>query len=328
MKAHSGVGRLVLGASLGLTVSPGFAAGVADPDDGGNAPTFWQSLRERTPENLELSVAGGLHYEDNLVVESIDVVSTENDVALVGELSLDYRARPWNRTQIRTGYAFSQRLFRQQDEFDLQTHYGFIDLNRRLSDVTAGAVAGATYASVAGNPLLDKQGIRGYLSDLATRKIYWRADVGLDQTNIKTSAGRSNTGQRLDLAGFYFIDGPGHYIVLRYRYHQEQADSDLYDYYANRFNPGYVKRFTIAESQPVRIRLDWRYEGRQYQEFDPGLSATRRDDRERWRLRIDTPVNEALSVQLKFEHRNYRSNNAALDFDDNRVEALLELKLL
>ncbi|TQE99582.1 MAG: hypothetical protein FKY71_07120 [Spiribacter salinus] len=273
-------------------------------------------------------MTGGLHYEDNLVVEAIDVVSTEKDVALAAKLDLDYRASPWRRTQIRSGYAFSQRLFREQDEFDLQTHYGFVNLSRRLFDVTAGAVVDATYAGVGGRSLLEKQGIRGYLSDLATRKIYWRADLGLDQTDIKTTEGRSNTGQQLDLAGFYFIDGPGHYFVFRYRHHQEQADSNLYDYSAHRFNPGYVKRFTVAGSQPVRIRLDWRYERRRYQEFDPGLGAKRRDDRERWRLRMDMPLNEALSLQLKYERRNYRSNKTAVDFDDNRIEALLELKLL
>jgi hypothetical protein len=328
MKAHLKYKRLVLGASLGLIVNPGLAAGAVDPDGSGNVPAFWQSLREQAPDNLELSVAGGLHYEDNLVVDSIDVVSTEKDVALTGKLNLDYRARPWNQAQIRSGYAFSQRWFQQQDEFDLQTHYGFIDLSRGVSGVTAGAVVGMTYASVGGNSLLEKQGIGGYLNDLATRKIYWRADVELDQTDIKTSAERSSTGQRLDLAGFYFIDGPGHYFVLRYRYHQEQADSDLFDYHADRFNPGYVKRFTIARSQPVRVRLDWRYERRRYQEFDPGLGARRRDDRERWRLRVDTPINAALSLQLKYEHRTYRSNNPTLDFDDNSIEALLELKLL
>jgi len=328
MRANLKYQRLFLGASLGLIVSPGFSAGATDPDDSGKAPTFWQSLREQTPGNLELSVAGGLHYEDNLVVEAIDVVSAEKDVALAAELNLDFEARPWDGTQVRSGYAFSQRLFRQQDEFDLQTHYGFIDLSRSLYDVTAGAVPSVTYASVGGTSLLEKQAIRGYLSDLATRKIYWRVDVELDRTDIKTSAERSSTGQRLDLAGYYFIDGPGHYFVLRYRHHQEQADSELFDYYADRFNPGYVKRFTIARSQPVRVRLDWRYERRRYQEFDPGLGARRRDDRERWRLRIDTPVNEALSLQLKYEHRNYGSNNPALDFDDNRVEAMLELKLL
>ena len=328
MKTHSKVWRPVLTASFLLAAGSGFSAAATDPDDSGAVPSFWQSLRARAPDNLEMSVAGGLLYQDNLVVESIDVVSAEKDVALSAEIDLDYRSTPWQRTKLRTGYALGQRLFQQEDQFDLQTHYGFVDLSRKLADVTAGAVVDLTYASVAGDSLLDKQGIRGYMSDLATPKIYWRADAGLDQTNIKTSAGRSNTGQRLDLAGFYFIDGPGHYFVLRYRHHREQANSNLFDYYADRVNPGYVKRFTIAGSQPVRIRLDWRYERRRYQAFDPGLSAKRRDDRQRWRLRLDTPVNEALSVQLKYEHRNYRSNNPALDFDDNQIEALLEFKLL
>lgn len=282
----------------------------------------------RAQGDLELSVAGGLRYEDNLVVESIDVVSAEKDLALVGELDLDYRDEVWSGSQLRSGYRFSQRVFLEEDDFNLQLHYGFADLSRELPEVTAGARVDATYASIGGDSLLDKQVVSGYLSDLATEKFYWRSSLGLEQTGFDRDGGRSNNGQRLDLAGFFFMEGPRQYVTARYRYDQEQADSSVFDYYANQVQFGYVKRMTVAGDQPVRLRLDWRIELRRYENASATLDAKRRDYRRRWRMRVDGPITDALSFQVKFEHRNYSSNNTALDFDDNRIEALLELTLL
>lgn len=335
MTTQARVKTLIAVASLGFAFSSGLSAQINDQEEKSTKSTVWesflgqgQSLLDRAPDNLELSVAGGVRFEDNLVVESIDIVSAEKDVALVGELNLDYKDDIWKDTRLRTGYSLSQRLFRQEDEFNLQSHYGFVDLSRNLSEVTAGTVVDIAYASIGGNSLLNKQGISGYLSDLTTENAYWRASAGFDQTHFDRDSGRSNIGQHVDFSGFYFIDGPRQYFTFDYRYNQEQADSSVYDYYFNRIKLGYVRRLTLADNRPVRVRLDWRYELRRYENLDPILNAKRRDDRGRWRIRMDTPISKNVSFQLKYEHRNYSSNNASLDFNDNRIEVLVELQLL
>lgn len=322
-------------ASAGMAASSNLCAQEENQRGDGVEATSWgtlldkgRSLMDEAPDNLELSVAGGLHYEDNLVVESIDVVSAEKDVAAVGELDLDYRDDVWNGSQLRTGYSFSQRAFLEEDDFNLQLHYGFLDLSRELSEVTAGAVVDVTYARVGGDALLNKQKISGYLSDLATENLYWRSSLGLEQTDFDRDSGRSNNGQRVDVSGFYFMDGTRQYVTLGYRYAQEQADSSIFDHYGNRLKLGYVKRLNVADDRPVTVRVDWRFEHRRYNEFDPVIDGKRRDYRRRWRVRMETPVSDALTLRLKYEHRNYSSNNDALDFNDNRIEALLELQLL
>lgn len=287
-----------------------------------------QALLDRAPDNLELSVAGGLRFEDNLVVDSLDVSSPESDFAAVAGLDLGYETLVGDDADLKAGYVFEQRRYFNERDFDLQLHYGFLDLSREVSGVTAGAVVDATYARLGGSSLLNKQGVSGYVADLVTPALYARGSLGLETTELSSSNGRDNNGQKLDASAFYFMNGTRQYFIAKARYKQSKADNSVFDYGARRISFGYVERVTLGDDRSVRVRADWRYEQRRYDETDPALNARRRDDRSRWRLRLDTPVNESVTLEMKLEHRNYDSNNAALDFTDNRVELMVEVALL
>ncbi|TGN40409.1 surface lipoprotein assembly modifier [Marinobacter confluentis] len=279
-------------------------------------------------DNLEASVAGGLRFEDNLLVDSLDVSSPESDFAAVGNLDLTYRDKVRKNIDLRFGYALEGRRYFQEDDFDLQLHYGYLDLSRDLSGITAGAIVDATYARIGGEALLNKQKLSGYLSDLVTRDLYIRGSLGLENTDFSGQQGRDNKGQRLDASGYYFLNGTNRYLTVSARYNQRQASDSVFDYNARRISFGYVERMTLADDWPIRVRADWRYEKRRYDETDPALGVRREDDRTRWRLRMDAPVSDSVTVELKYEHRNYSSDNPALDFDDNRIEVMLEVALL
>lgn len=326
--------RLAFFISFALSANPCLHAQIAEQQDNDTWP--WETLLaqgqtvlDKAPDNLKLSVASGLRFEDNLVVDSLDVSSPESDFAAVGTLDLTYEDTVGDSTDVRTGYVFEQRRYFNERDFDLQLHYGFLDLSRELSGITAGAVVEASYARLGGESLLNKQKLSGYVADLVTPELYARGSLGLETTNLSSAQGRDNNNQRLDASAFYFLDGTRQYLTLKGRYKQSRADDSVFDYDAQRINVGYVARVTLGNDQPVRLRADWRYEERRYDQADPSLGgAKRHDDRKRWRLRLDTPVNSSVSLQMKVEHRNYNSNKLALDFEDNRIELMVEAALL
>lgn len=327
--------RLALLTGLALVASPTVNAQVPEKEPTADEARPWESLLargqsvlDRAPDNLELSVGAGLQFEDNLVVDSLDVSSPESDFAAVGSLDLAYEGRVGRSVDLRTGYVFEQRRYFDERDFDLQLHYGFLDLSRELSGVTAGAVVDATYARLGGASLLNKQKVGGYIADLVTPTLYARGGLALETTDLQSARGRDNNGQRLDASAFYFLDGVRQYLTLKTRFEQSSADDPVFDYSGRRISVGYVERVNVDSDQPVRVRADWRYEQRRYDESDPTLGARRRDDRMRWRLRLDTPVNDSVSLAMKLEHRDYESNNAALDFNDNRIELMVEVTLL
>ena len=288
-----------------------------------------ESILDKAPDNLELSIASGLRFEDSLVVDSLDVSSPKSDFAAVGMIDLAYKDTVGDETDIRTGYVFEQRRYRNERDFDLQLHYGFLDLSREVAGITAGSVLEATDARLGGASLLNKKGINGYVADLVATDLYVRAGLGLETTDLSTANQRDSNSQRLDASAFYFLDGTRQYLTLAARYKKSDATDPVFDYDAQRITIGYADRVILGEDQPFRVRADWRYEARRYDEPDPSLGDVRRhDDRQRWRLRLDTPVNDTVSVQMKLEHRRYDSNNRALDFNDNRIELMIEVDLL
>ena len=326
--------RLAVFTSLALSSSPSLHAQATERQNDND--WSWeamlakgQSVLDKAPDGLALSVGGGLRFEDNLVVDSLDISSTESDFAAVGNLDLTYQNRVGKSTDLRTGYVLEQRRFFTERDFDLQLHYGFLDLSRELSGITAGALVDATHARLGGKSLLNKQKLSGYVADLVTPELYARGSLGLETTDLSSAQGRDNNSQRLDASAFYFLDSTRQYLTFKARYKQSQADDSVLDYGAWRIRVGYVERVTLGNDQPVRIRADWRYEERRYDKRDPALGGIkRRDDRIRWRLRLDTPVNDSVSLQMKLEHRDYNSNNAALDFNDNRFEIMVEVDLI
>lgn len=324
---------LALFTGILLSASPSLYAQITekesdDAQSRDSLPARGRAVLDKVPDNLELSVVGGLRFEDNLVVDSLDVSSPDSDVAAVGGLELAYEDTVGEDTDLRTGYVFEQRRYFNERDFDLQLHYGYADLSRELSGITAGALIDATYARLGGSSLLSKQRLSGYFADLVIPELYARGGLGLETTELSSSPGRDNNSQRVDASAFYFLDGTRQYLTFKARYKQSQADDSVFDYGARRISVGYVERITLGDDRPVRVRADWRYEQRRYDETDPALNARRRDDRARWRLRVDTPVNDSVTLEMKLERRNYDSNNAALDFNDNRIEVMVEIALL
>ncbi|WP_150910672.1 porin family protein [Marinobacter halotolerans] len=293
-----------------------------------SAQTAEQADETCWTDGLDVSATGGLRFEDNLVVDALDVSSAESDFAAIAELDLGYEDQIGDNTELRTGYLLEDRRYFEEQDFNLQLHYTYLDLSRDLAGVTAGARVDVTYARVGGESLLNKQMLSGYVSDLVTRKLYVRSSLSYENTRLDGAPGRDNQGQRLDGSAFYFLDGTTQYLTAKARYHREDADDAVYDYQSPRVSFGYVQRLSLLDETPVRIRADWRYEIRRYDEVDPGLNAKRRDYRQRWRVRLDAPVTDSVTLELKAEHRNYNSNNQALDFDDNRIEMLVEVALL
>jgi len=278
--------------------------------------------------DLSLAVSGGARFEDNLVVEELDRSDSESDIASVARADLDYQWDITSEDRFKAGYNFEQRSFAERSEFDLQLHYGFVDYSHEFGGLRLGTNLDATLAKLDGDRLLDNRQASLYASGLARPKLFLRGAVSVQDTDFARASGRASDSGRVSSAAYYFLDGADEYLNLSYRFEREDALDGEFDFDAHRVSIGYTKRFHLSESRSFRLRADWRFENRDYDNVTASIGARRDEDRQRWRLRLDAPVTQRLSVELKYEHRNYSSNLDALDFTDNRVQALLSVQLL
>ncbi|WP_027328501.1 surface lipoprotein assembly modifier [Marinimicrobium agarilyticum] len=282
---------------------------------------FWSEVRE----SVDLSVSAGARHEDNLVVEELDSVSRESGSAWVGSVDLDLEHELAGGRELGAGYFMEQRTFEQHPEYDLGLHYGYGDLSQRLGPVRVTTRLDGSVAYLGGTRLLENRQIGMELSSLVNRSLYVRGELSFKQTDLLQAPERNNDDTRTQLAGYYFLDGTSHYVSANYRFSAKRAQQFRFDYDAHRFGLLYNRRL----SSWATLKLDWRYEERQYlSDTSTTANGVRLDERQRWRARLEVPFTERWELELRYEHRDYASNLDSVDYTDNRLEARLTLELL
>lgn len=282
---------------------------------------FWDEVRQ----SVDLSVSAGARHEDNLVVEELDTVSRESGSAWVGSVDLDLEHELTGGREVGAGYFMEQRRFEAHPEYDLGLHYGYGNLSQRLGPVRWTTRLDGSVAYLGGERLLENRQLGLELSSLINRSLYLRGELSFKQTDLLQAPERNNDDTRTELAGYYFLDGTAHYVSANYRFNANRAQQFRFDYDAHRFGLLYTRRL----SSWATLKLDWRYEERQYLSgASTAASGARLDERQRWRARLEIPVGDRLELEMRYEHRDYASNLESVDYTDNRLEARLTLQLL
>lgn len=304
-------------------VASGYAAADDEPD--GRIPLD-SRLFHGLPSQLSLSVSGGLRYEDSLMVEETDSISRQSDVAVQSSLDVGYKNDITGSDRIKVGYHFEQRQFQNQTNFDLLTHYGFVDYSHNFGDIRVGATIDTTIAELGGANLLDSQQAGLYGSGMATKKLYLRVGTIYKQTEFSKAPDRSSETGKIEANVYYFLQEANEYLGVGYLFETEKTQLDSFDHDANNLTLKYNKKL-LFERGSVNLKADLRFQHREYVVPTPSISAPRKDYRYRWRVRLEAPVTKSIDIELKYEHREYFSNLELLDFVGDSVVVRLILKL-
>jgi len=276
---------------------------------------------------LQLTLAAGLQYDDNVTVDELDNTSNLSDVAAVFDFDAEYDKRFSQGTDVSAGYSLAQRTFFQESEFDLQIHNGKLGLKQNFDGFDIGADFYTIHARLDRDGLLNIQQVAPYFTTFLTDKLYLRSSYRYQVKSFKDNKDRNAHTHAIDNDVYYFLDSTREYFVAGYRFENEDTRADQFDYNAHQFVIRYAKRWNLYGNRPLRMRLDWRFEMRNYQSITPSIGEIRDDDRHRLRARFDVPISQTLTALLKYEYRNHASNLETVDFTDNRVEAQLQMVL-
>jgi hypothetical protein len=113
------------------------------------------------------------------------------------------------------------------------------------------------------------------------------------------------------------------YFNLGYRYRDEDAEGDQYDYLSNGVKLRYIHRFETL-SRLAKLELAWRYEDRDYSSDTPGIGGERDDQRHRWRADFEIPIVGRSSLQVYSGYADYDSNYPQADY----TQAVVGTRLL
>jgi hypothetical protein len=169
-----------------------------------------------------------------------------------------------------------------------------------------------------GNKFLEFYRASPYVSGFLSKKWFARAAYAYSDKSVHNREGRDATTNAGELDVYYFRRGLRSYFNLGYRFRDEDARADQYDYLSNSVKLRYIHRFELW-SRLTKLELAWRYEDRDYSSDTPSIDEKRHDQRSRWRIDYEIPLIAKTAVQFFYGYANYQSNYPAADYDQTLV---------
>jgi hypothetical protein len=169
-----------------------------------------------------------------------------------------------------------------------------------------------------GSQFLDLYRVSPSVSGFLGRKWFARGAYVYSDKTIHDKQGRDATTNAGEADGYFFMRGLRQYFNLGYRYRNENAQADQYDYLSNAVKLRYIQRIELF-SRLTKLELAWRYEDRKYRSDTPSIGEKRHDQRNRLRLDFEIPVFGNGAVQFYAGYADYQSNYVPADYDQTLV---------
>ncbi len=286
--------------ATGLILLPGAAAYAADDE-----------------KSFEFEVGTGIEYSSRVAVDEVDTVAPDGDLAALLNAGFDFEHDLTANTGINLGYEFSKTVHDELEQFDMQSHFGSLDLSYDLGKVDVGIAHRAMISSLDGDDFLDYQQTAPYATVFFADRFFVRAELGFAEKEFDVVTERDSDVQSVGADWFIFLNGPKTYVTIGYRFDQEEAVVSQYDHDRHNFKVHFVRKFNVFD-QSAKFNIGVRYETREYSDIWPSIGVNRDENRQKIRASLDLPFTDRFAAILKYELRDVESNVPEADRSDQR----------
>lgn len=279
----------------------------ADPDTAGTGPASGEFTAE---------LRAGLEYDSNVSLEEVDQSSGESDYAAVFDGQLKYKSQLGDRGKVSLSYDFSQSIYEEFSAVDRQTHLLSASFSGDLGRLNPGVGYRYIHSRLDGDKFLTMHQVSPHLSGFLAKNWFGRGAYTWSDKKIDPRGDRDATYHAGALEIYYFVNGLRSYFNLGYRYKNEDARADRYDYQSNRVKLRYVQRFEFFAHQ-AKMSLALRYENRDYSSITFGIGEKREDDRYRAEAELEQPLGDQAAISIYYRYSDNQSNSPGADYDQN-----------
>lgn len=272
-----------------------------------NPPPEWSAL-----------VGVGIEYDSNVAVDELDATTNQGDYALTLDGGLAVKQQLSEKAEAALTYDFSQSTYDKFSQVDRMTNMIGADLGLDLGRVDPAISVYYINSRLDGSPFLDLYRVSPSLSGFLGKKWFARGAYVYSDKTIKDSPGRDATTNAGEADAYFFLRGLRQYFNLGYRYRDDDAREDQYDYLSNAIKVRYIQRIELF-SRLTTLELAWRYEDRKYRSDTPSIGQKRHDQRGRLRLDYAIPVFGYGAVQFFAGYADYESNYEPANYDQTLV---------
>jgi uncharacterized protein (PEP-CTERM system associated) len=296
-----------------LWATLGAAALASSPAEGQPQDTAPDAAEDRA---VSFNLGSGIEYDSNVALLDLDATSNAGDRALLLDFGIGYDKPKNGPFDVQAGYAFSESVHDDVAAFDVRTQRGSATLSYDLDRVDVGAMLQYAHAELDGEEFLTLSQVSPYLSKLIGRRLFLRFAYAHSDKDFAANPGRAATAGALSADAYVFLDGLTTYLVLGYRYDDEDAVDEQFDYAGDKFRVQLTRRLT-AGTRELTLRTSVRTEARNYERPTLSIGAPRRDDRRQLEASLDVPMTERVTAQITYTYADNRSNLPSVDFDEN-----------
>lgn len=268
---------------------------------------------EGTSFTAEVGIGG--EYDSNIAVEEVDASTNQSDYALTLNAGAGVAQELGAITELSATYDYNQNIYETFSQVDRQTHILGTSLDFDLDKFDTGVSMFYINSRLDGRAFLELYRISPSVSGFLAKKWFARGAYVYSEKKIENRPARDAETDAGEADAYYFRRGLRSYFNLGYRYRDEDATADRYDYESHSIKLRYIHRLEVF-SKMAKLELAWRYEDRDYSSITPSIGEERKDDRHRWRLDFELPVfTEGSAVQFYYGYADYESNLPSADYD-------------
>jgi hypothetical protein len=287
--------------------------------------TAGQSAFAQTAPQKRWSVTGmvGYQYDDNVTTDEVDSTSNLSDQALLIEFGGAYKPRLGETLGLEIGYDFSQSLYQDLTDYDLQLHTLSASIEREYGEIDAGLLYLYSRTFLGGDDFLGINNFTPSLGHAFSEKWYLSLRYSHQAKDFIQS---SNDGRDADNNSFtvdnflFFMEGKGQ-LSLGYRIEGENTSSDEYDYLGHFFNARLklpVPVTALADYNAV-FRMGLEYSTKDYSNVTSSIGTERQDDRTSFTVSAEADIVKNVLAKVEFERIEVVSNLPSSDLDENVV---------
>ena len=265
-------------------------------------------------------LGAGAEYDSNVTLDELDLTSNESDYGITLDASAGLKKPFTASTSLSLSYDFSQTNYKEFSEVDRQTHLIGADLSTQLGNVDTGLSTFYIHSRLDGEKFLELYRGSPYVSGFISKRWFARGAYVFSTKTVENRPERDADTQAGELDLYFFRRGLRSYFNLGYRFKDENADAEEFDYVSNSAKLRYVHRIDWL-SRTTKLELSWRFEDRDYSGVTPSIGEKRDETRNRWRIDYEVPMFERGALQIYYGYSDLESNLPTTDYTQDLLGA-------
>lgn len=263
----------------------------------------------------------GFDEDSTVIIDDVDRIQNIAGFSRNFRLFGNFEYNPDEQTTFAVGYHNIVKDYHQDNDFDSRLHILSMSYSHDFEGFSAGVRSQGVRSDLASQKFLTMAQVSPYLSFFIGKQWYLNLSYRYAEKVLITSSARSGESHEVGADLYRFIQGINHYLLIDVDIKHENTNNALFHYDATQLRLGWVRKFD-AWGKSQKLRLNWRYQRRKYDEVEhPDINEIRLDNRRHWEFNWELHLTTALQLNVKV-HRNEQGSRLPGAIYDQTVKGL------